>query len=194
MNNILQTINRNYEKTLDECYIAYNKKEMGVVRESMGKLVEKFVDDVCDMLNKKFDANIECKFGESDRIPITNKSGRVLGFQVDKHIYIDSELKAIVECKSYLDRSMLIRASDDIGRIKQGVEKDIKGFVLSLENAVAQQAEDYLLDEGNVDKIFYLTEGKRNSYRQIWRPGFRKELNKNVMKDFIESLIKLLNG
>ena len=35
MNNILQTINRNYEKTLDECYIAYNKKEMGVVRESM---------------------------------------------------------------------------------------------------------------------------------------------------------------
>ena len=143
MNNILQTINRNYEKTLDECYIAYNKKEMGVVRESMGKLVEKFVDDVCDMLNQKFDANIECKFGESDRIPITNKSGRVLGFQVDKHIYIDSELKAIVECKSYLDRSMLIRASDDIGRIKQGVEKDIKGFVLSLENAVAQQAEDF---------------------------------------------------
>ena len=192
MNNIIQTINKNYQRTLDECYEAYNKKEMGVVRESMGKLVENFVDDVCDMLNKKFDANIECKFGESDRIPITNKSGRVLGFQVDKHIYIDSELKAIVECKSYLDRSMLIRASDDIGRIKKGIDKDIKGFVLSLENAVAQQAEDYLLDEGNVDKIFYLTDGKRNSYRQIWRPEFNKQLNKNVMKDFIENLVKLL--
>ena len=192
MENILQTIDNNYQKTLDECYKAYNNKEMGVVRESMGKLVENFVDDVCDMLNQKFDVDIECKFGESDRIPITNQSGRVLGFQVDKHIYINSELKAIVECKSYLDRSMLIRASDDIGRIKKGIDKDIKGFVLSLENAVAQQAEDYLLDEGNVDKIFYLTDGKRNSYRQIWRPEFNKQLNKNVMKDFIENLVKLL--
>ena len=191
MDNILQTIDSNYQKTLDECYKAYNNKEMGVVRESMGKLVENFVDDVCDMLNQKFDVDIECKFGESDRIPITNQSGRVLGFQVDKHIYINSELKAIVECKSYLDRSMLIRASDDIGRIKKGINHDIKGFVLSLENAVAKTAEDYLLDEGNVDKIFYLTEGKRNSYRQIWRPEFNKELDKNVMKEFIENLIKL---
>tara|TARA_Y100000401_G_scaffold52453_1_gene41158 strand:- start:163 stop:741 length:579 start_codon:yes stop_codon:yes gene_type:complete len=191
MENILQTIDNNYQKTLDECYEAYNNKEMGVVRESMGKLVENFVDDVCDMLNQKFDVDIECKFGESDRIPITNQSGRVLGFQVDKHIYINSELKAIVECKSYLDRSMLIRASDDIGRIKKGINHKIKGFVLSLENAVAKQAEDYLLDEGNVDKIFYLTEGKRNSYRQIWRPEFNKELDKNVMKEFIENLIKL---
>ena len=191
MENILQTIDNNYQKTLDECYKAYNNKEMGVVRESMGKLVENFVDDVCDMLNQKFDVDIECKFGESDRIPITNQSGRVLGFQVDKHIYINSELKAIVECKSYLGRSMLIRASDDIGRIKKGINHDIKGFVLSLENAVAKTAEDYLLDEGNVDKIFYLTEGKRNSYRQIWRPEFNKELNKNVMKEFIQNLINL---
>ena len=68
MDNILQTIDSDYQKTLDECYKAYNNKEMGVVRESMGKLVENFVDDVCDMLNQKFDVNIECKFGESDRI------------------------------------------------------------------------------------------------------------------------------
>ena len=191
MKQILKTIDGNYKKTLDECYIAYNNKEMGVVRESMGKLVENFVDDVCNMLNQNFDVNIDCKFGESDRIPITNKSGRVLGFQVDKHIYIDSELKAVVECKSYLDRSMLIRASDDIGRIKEGINHKIKGFVLSLENAIAQQAEDYLLDEGNVDKIFYLTEGKRNSYRQIWRPEFNKKLDTSVMEEFIQHLINL---
>jgi hypothetical protein len=66
-------------------------------------------------------------------------------------------------------------------------------MVVSLENAVSDNAENFFLDEGNIDKIFYLLDGKRNSKKPIWKKKYYKPINNNVLiglMEYIDNIIK----
>jgi hypothetical protein len=186
MNNIVN----NYNTTLIECRTHYENGNMGMVRSTMGSMVENWVNIIFDDINSKHQYRGEIRKGESDRIPITNSFGTTIGMQVDRHIYIDGELRCVIECKTYLDRSMMIRANDDIGRIKK-YKDGVKGYIFSLENAVASDAERFIREEGILDGVFYLTHGKRSPIKQVWLDEHYKELDISILQSFYNSIENL---
>ena len=186
----MEEIINNYDFTLDLCHTHYTNGDMGMVRSTMGTMVENWVTVIFNHINSQFNNRGEIRKGESDRITITNQYGTSIGMQVDKHIYIDGELKCVVECKSYLDRSMMIRANDDIGRIKK-YKEGVKGYIFSLENAVASKAQLFIEQEGILDGVFYLTHGKRSPIKQIWLSEHYKPLDINVLQSFTNSIQSL---
>jgi len=84
---------------------------------------------------------------------------------------------------------MMARASSDFGRITKNLKQKPKTFVLALEDAVGSDAYNYYMDEGNIDNVFYLLDGKRNPKKPIWRTKFRKSINEENLNEFI-SFIK----
>ena len=78
------------------------------------------------------------------------------------------------------------RASSDFGRIKRGIKEKPKTFVLVLEDAVGETAYNYYMDEGNIDNIFYLCDGKRSPKKPIWRDEFYKPINRTNLENFVK--------
>jgi hypothetical protein len=186
----MDEIINNYNITLAECLNHYQNCDKGMIRSTMGAMVENWVNGIFNNINSQYENRGEIRKGESDRIPITNSFGTTIGMQVDRHIYVDNKLKAVIECKAYLDRSMMIRANDDIGRIKK-YKSDVKGYILVLENAVSAIAEKFILEEGILDNVFYLTHGKRSPVKQIWLPENHKALNVGVLESFYNTIQSL---
>ncbi len=167
-----------YESKLKEANEWGKKGEMGMVRSTMKDSVELLLD-----LIWKTERNGESK--KNDFIESKSKNGFVLKFQVDRHLYTDN-LKGLGECKAYLDRCFMERASSDFFRIKNGISENPKTFVLALEDAVGKTAYNYYMDEGNIDNIFYLLDGKRNPKKPIWKDEFYKPINIKKLEKFIE--------
>ena len=94
-------------------------------------------------------------------------------------------LKLIIECKCWLDASMMERASSDFRLIKKYTDNDIKSIIVSLENATNEKSEMFILDEGHVDKVFYLLDGKRRSDKPIWKKDCRKKINDKKLNNLI---------
>ena len=186
----MQYIINNYNINLSLCQTHYTNGNMGMVRSTMGSMVEDWTTMIFNHINSEFNNRGEIRKGESDRITITNQYGTSIGMQVDKHIYIDGELKCVVECKSYLDRSMMIRANDDIGRIKK-YKEGVKGYIFSLENAVASKAQLFIEQEGILDGVFYITSGKRSPIKQVWLSENYKPLDINVLESFKNAIQSL---
>ena len=184
-----QVIN-NYNSTLTECFNHYNSGEKGMIRSTMGSMVENWVNIIFNDINSQHGFRGEIRSGHADRVTITNEYGTTMGMQVDRHIYIDGELKCVIECKSWLDRCMMIRANDDIGRLKK-YKGDIKGYIFSLENCVKAESERFIMEEGILDNVFYLTDGKHSGTKQVWFPQHYKPLNVNKLQLFYNSIQSL---
>ena len=90
-----------------------------------------------------------------------------------------------IECKCWLDASMIERANSDFRLIKEYVNNDIKSIIVSLENATNNKSEMFIMDEGHIDKVFYLLDGKRRADMPIWKKDYRKELNSEKINDLI---------
>jgi len=153
------------------------KGKMGMVRSTMKDSVENLLD-----LIWQTETGGESK--KNNFVESTSKNGHVLKFQVDRHLYHNG-LKGLGECKSYLDRCFMERASSDFGRIKRGVKEIPKTFVLALEDAVSTTAYNYYMDEGNIDNVFYLCDGKRCPKKPIWRDEFYKPINREKLENFV---------
>jgi hypothetical protein len=177
----MDEIINNYNITLAECLNHYQNGDKGMIRSTMGAMVENWVNGIFNNINSQYENRGEIRKGESDRIPITNSFGTTIGMQVDRHIYVDNKLKAVIE---------MIRANDDIGRIKK-YKSDVKGYILVLENAVSAIAEKFILEEGILDNVFYLTHGKRSPVKQIWLPENHKALNVGVLESFYNTIQSL---
>jgi hypothetical protein len=78
------------------------------------------------------------------------------------------------------------RASSDFGRIIRGLETRPVSFILALEDAVGKDAYTFYMDEGNIDHVFYLCDGKRSPLKPIWKQKFYKPINENKLEDFIK--------
>lgn len=167
-----------FESKIKEANRWAKKGKMGMVRSTMKDSVELLLD-----LIWKTEKGGESK--KNDFVSSTSKGGYVLKFQVDRHLY-NGKLKGLCECKAYLDRCFMERASSDFGRIKNGVKEKPKTFILALENAVSENAYNYYMDENNIDKVFYLCDGKRNGKKPIWKDEHYKPINRKRLEEFVK--------
>ena len=159
--------------------------EMGMVRATMKESVEGLLDLIWTT-----ERGGESK--KNDFIESISKGGYSLKFQVDRHLYDkDGSMEKIGECKAYLDRCFMERASSDFGRILNGVDSKPTTFVIALEDAVGNTAYNYYMDEGNIHKVFYLCDGKRNPKKPIWKEEFYKPINPKKLESFIKFINKL---
>lgn len=96
-----------------ELYISEGNQG-GKVRGINGKLYETIAMMICMLVNK----NLVIK--HNDYIKIASRSGKYfIKKQVDLHCYLRGELVLIIECKTYLDNSMLDRAISNFQLIRK---------------------------------------------------------------------------
>jgi len=163
----------------------------GKVRAGRGNLVESMVDMICKSLN------IECRVGTSDMQTITIMSnGKVYSqkHQVDRHLYVDNKLVAVVECKAYLDSCYYVRACSDFKRMKK-LHPNVKSYVFALENSISDESvvftdADY---DNSCDGVFYMCTGKRSSSKPIYKKEFAKVIQQESLSSFVQQLRTLLD-
>ena len=178
MNNIEKYIAFYEEKVKLALHYA-NQSKMGMVRSTMKESVEGLLDLIWTT-----ERGGESK--KNDYIKSVSKSGYELKFQVDRHLYdTNGKMVKIGECKAYLDRDMMMRASSDFSRILNSVDIKPTTFIIALEDAVGGPAYNYIMDEGNITKVFYLMDGKRKPSQPVWRKEFYKPINESKLIEFV---------
>lgn len=179
MSNIKTYVNF-IESKIQEAKNFSKEGKMGMVRSTMKDSVELLLD-----LIWKTERSGESK--KNDYISSTSKSGITLKFQVDRHLYDkNNNMEKLGECKAYLDRCFMERASSDFRRINESLSSKPKTFILALENCVSDKAFQYYMDEENINDVFFLMDGKRNAKKPIWKDGFEKKVNEDSLQKFVD--------
>jgi hypothetical protein len=161
----------------------------GKIRQSMGNLGEELAGltwlEVAKLYSR-ISTPIEPKKGEKDKKKCVNKKGNTYDAHVDKHCYIDNKFILAIESKSYLDSCYYARASSDFRLLKEYYKKNLTCIVLSIEDAAKDSSKKFVEDEGWVDGLFILTDGKRSSAKPIWNKKFHKKLNYEKVGKFVD--------
>ena len=188
VSDVVGSVERFYIERIEEIQkISQQNNVGGQIRAASGRLVEDLIKETFDQVGSYYPARrVEIKKGETDRITCTNAKGNSIGMQVDKHCYIDGKLKAIMEAKSYLDRCYMIRASDDFKKIKEHVSSPPRALIVAIENSVAEESYNFIMDEGHCNEVFFLADGKRSSTKPIWKKEYYKPLNPEKLRAFVE--------
>lgn len=169
----------------------------GQNRKYSGETVEMVINKVIDRFKEKYPMlKIEIR-GDDDKIKVKGKDGVSFTEEsVDKHIYINGNLELIIECKTYLDKCYLQRASDDFRLIKKGVKRPLEAWIVSLENAVSDMAYNFFMyqdDNIYVNKCFFLSNGKRSSAKPIYK-NYETRLNIDNIREMIKNFDNFLNN
>lgn len=193
MENILSKIVDYYNNNISSENL-YNEisNAGGKIRGKNGDLVENMVkiilNDLCQLNNV---SNFRITGKKEDSIRVYSKNGHI-DVSTDVHFYIQDNPIIFGECKTYLDKCYFDRANSDFKHFKN-IDNNKKCIVVSLENGIAPNAENYFMDQGNTDKIFYLVDGKRTSKKPIWKNEFYKPINIEVLSNlinYIDNIIK----
>ena len=82
------------------------------------------------------------------------------------------------------------RADSDFNIMKMS-NNAFKAIIVSLEDSVKSDSFNFFMNRGNIDKVFILADGKRNSEdgKQIYKTLQR--LNKSYFKDLVSYLDSL---
>ncbi len=167
----------------------------GVIRAARGELVEKIVDIVCNSIREK-GHNIVARVGDSDLQTITISSADASyskKHQVDRHIWVNDSLEAVVECKSYLDSCYYERACNDF-KIMKIKHPNVKCYILSLEDSIGDESRIFTdAIFGNIcNGIYHLCNGKRSSAKPIYRREYYKPIQQPSLVRFIRSICSLV--
>jgi len=192
---VVDKINRLYLERLGELNdIADQNNVGGRIRALSGQLGEDISkvawQHTGEYYAKRNNISFETIKGDRRKIKCINKYGNSISMQVDRHQYINGALAHIEECKSYLDRCYLIRASDDCRLIRE-YAGNVSTSVLAIEDSVKKESYDFIMDEGHVDDVFYLTDGKRNSKKQIWKKEHFKPLSTDKARKYVNHIIDI---
>lgn len=164
-----------------------NDHSGGKVRDSNGSFVElimfKVFAGVCEILNIN---DYEITGKNDDSIRVKSKNGYI-DVSVDVHLKINGVNIIFSECKTYLDKCYLDRANSDMSHLKKQNPNSLC-IVLSIEDSVKETTKNYFMDDGYIDDVFYLVDGKRNSKKPIWKRENRKEINKGNLLRLIECI------
>ncbi|MBU4375731.1 hypothetical protein KKH38_04470 [Patescibacteria group bacterium] len=189
---IIEKIDSFYEKQLNKISkYAKQNNTGGKIRQAMGDLGEDLSGLAWIEIAKIYsdiEKPIKPKKGEGSQIKCINKNGNEFFAHVDKHCLINGKFILAIEAKSYLDSCYYFRASNDFRLLKMYFDKKLICIVVSIENAIKEESRRFIEDEKWVDKTFILTDGKRSSAKPIWKKEFRKKLNPEKIKSFIEFL------
>jgi hypothetical protein len=193
---IVTEIEGMYNDAMSSANKIYEESENGggKVRQSNGDLVERMFKRIAYLVcNMNGFNSVKITGKKEDSIRITSKSGGYIDASVDVHAIVPETVSFFAECKTYLDKCYLDRASSDLKHFKKPGTKNVC-FIISLENAVSKSSEAYFLDEGYIDNIFYLVDGKRSSAKPIWKKDHFKPLNKSKVMELINCVEKHLKA
>ena len=186
--NIFTEIESMYNTAMSEANRVYEESENGggKVRQANGDLVENIFKKVSYLVcNMHGFTSVNITGKSDDCIRIFSKNGGYIDAAVDVHVKVPSTINFFAECKTYLDKCYLDRASSDLKHFKKDGNVC---FIIALENAVSSTSETYFLDEGYINKIFYLVDGKRSSKKPIWKKNHFKPLNKSKVFELINCI------
>ncbi len=194
MNDIRQHLITVYENGLNTISQLHGQDNVGgQIRQAMGELVEKLVGEAWISVARLYIPTAPYpRQGKDDKIRCANQHNHYYHVQVDRHCYINDRFVLAVEAKSYLDSCYLARASSDFRLLKTYCDQKPLCIVVSIEDAAAKMAAQFICDDGWVDRIFILADGKRTSARPIWNPAYRKALNNgkvDALIQYIDSVI-----
>jgi hypothetical protein len=172
------------------------KYNAGKMRSTRGTDIENFVKNIIQMFANLYNINVKAITGSTDKkILSLIKNNKIIKkeHQVDIHIYKNDIFIAVIECKSYLDSCYYVRSCDDFKLFKK-FGYNIKNYIFSLENAIDEETKiftdvnsDYICDD-----IFYMLDGKRISTKPIYDKKYKKNINKDKLKYFINILQNIL--
>lgn len=139
----------------------------GKTRALSGETVEDMVAMIWHELTKEFPL-LQLSITNGKKTPITisnhNQLGQYVSVKesVDKHCFINGELVMAIECKTYLDKPYMQRASSDFALMRRGVSS-FKSVIVSLQAGLNLETYNFWMNEGYIDKVFFLSDVKRNS-------------------------------
>lgn len=131
----------------------------GELRNFSGETVEKMMDLIFYAFNNYYNQS-NYKFIPGTASPV-KLGGGIIEESVDRHYYKQDKLCCAIECKTYLDKCYMQRADSDFNLMKTELKFD--GLIVAIENGVADNASNFFMKRKNIDKLYYLADGKRNS-------------------------------
>lgn len=163
-------------------------QEGGKLRDFSKETVEKLINLIYNEFGKYYNLNsFTLETGKDSPIVLTEG----IEESVDKHLYKNNKLICGIECKTYLDKCYMQRADSDFNLMKTDLAFD--GWIVSLENGIADNSYNFFLKRNNINKVYYLASGKRNSAttKRIYYHPERIQLNliEILCKDFENKLI-----
>ena len=171
-------------------------QEGGKMRTFSGENVENLVDYIFTCFQEKYnDSSLTIHIGKNKPVYIPLNNGKKYAESVDRHICKGEDIIYAIECKTYLDKCYLERAFVDYSLMKSNYHKKFGKIVLSIENSISDDAYTLFMSAGNIDNVFYLATGKRNSTvekRIYYHPERLKiELFENFCKNLEENVFKI---
>lgn len=173
-NNIVE----NYNKKVSILQQVHEQQGQGAVRDATGDLFE---DIACNLIKL---ANPAAQALKNDYKTIVSKSGHTLdNLQVDRHIYVNHQLKMFVECKTYLDACFLKRAVEDFKMLLR-VHPQAKCVIITGQDACSTQSMNFYKDELDFEVFILNVDKKRSSTKPLWK--VYNSLDSSEMSRFVE--------
>lgn len=157
----------------------------GQMRSATGDLFE----TIAQAIIYAVDDSIVCKHNDYIAIESSPGSGRFNKVQVDLHLYKDGELLALVECKTYLDKSMLTRAVTEVGYIREEFP-DVPAAIFMGQMATDIERLEWMQDRHGLETFTVNQTKQRRSDKPIFKTG--DSLDDAAMQSFaawIQSLV-----
>tara|TARA_E500000305_G_scaffold42859_1_gene33191 strand:+ start:324 stop:926 length:603 start_codon:yes stop_codon:yes gene_type:complete len=163
----------------------------GKVRGTVGKLYETIAHMICLLVNPELEVK------HNDYINIASRSGRYFKkTQVDLHVYLRDELVLIIECKTYLDSSMLDRAISEFTKIRTHhaitSDKVLPCAVFTGQQCVNEESFNFLHEEEPFDMFVTNKTPNRSSKLPIFQT--LDPLNVNVLTQFATYVDNIVNN
>ena len=194
---IIQLAENDLSKIMDKwCEMDANTCSGGEMRTMRGSDIERFVRTTINEIGKLLNIDLIARCGNDDKkdlvINLPNKKKIINKHQIDVHIYLNGVFVAVIECKAYLDKCYYIRACDNFKMFKK-FDYNVKNYIFALENSIKEDTKLFtdFVNEYICDDIFYLCDGKRNSYKPIYDIKHKKPINKNELTKFIDLILDL---
>ena len=135
----------------------------GKIRDLSGNITETLVEMIWEALAEEYpELKAEVVVGDERPYRIVDMDGNYIDESVDRHCYINDKLVLAIECKSYLDKCYMQRADGDFNLMKS-YNNDFDGIIVSIENSIADNSYNFFMNRKNIDHVYYLADGKRNS-------------------------------
>lgn len=156
----------------------------GMIRSARGELVETLVERIWQDIDKNNTTT-------NKKHTCTSKSGLyTIEKALDRNLYKNGKLVAMVECKAYLDSCYLERAIFDSIELKNN-NFNVPMAIVSLENGLSDSSYKYFMEKNVIDKVFFLVPGKRQSTKPLYKQKFFKDLDEKSVNDLVSWMLGL---
>lgn len=185
----MQSLYDKYEKKHKDFHLgSLGNLNEGAVRFERGCYVENLIDDLwldIGLLKQK-----EHTTNNKKHLVKSVSKKYTINKALDRNCYSNNILKAMIECKAYVDSCYLERADNDSKVLEEGGYV-VPKVVVGLENACSFEALNFWLERKNLENVFFLVEGKRSSSKPIYKKEYYKNLSFEKFSKLCNWLYKL---